>query len=274
MADMAESSDRMWLDRLLPRFRLGSIVPGAGGVQRGVDYQFYRLAPLDVMAINVGLGVRDYSAAGVEVAMAAFWTAAQTLVHEGAQAVILSGVPVSAALGRARILDLQREVAERFDLPLHATLESILDGLLALGTRRIVLASRFPAETNQAIAQYLAQAGVDVVGSTARELSLNQARQLTLAEGMQLALEVGREAGRAFPEAEAIVLPGGATLSLHAVPALEAEFDKPVLINLSAEIWRALVQPGIIPPVTGWGRLLSLAETPNVEAGYGSRAAR
>src|SRR3712207_1014697 len=133
MADMAAAydrvPDRVWLERLLPRLRLGLILPGVGGIQRGVDYQFYRLVPLDVMVVGVGLGVRDYSPGGVAAAMAAFWTAVQTLVDEGANAIVLSGVPVSAALGRPRLLDLQAEVAERFGLPFSATLESILAAL-------------------------------------------------------------------------------------------------------------------------------------------------
>jgi maleate cis-trans isomerase len=249
--------DRRMIDRLLPRIRYGVIAPGTGGVQRGVDYQFYRLVPTDVMQIGVGLGVRDYSAASIGVAMDAFWSCVDTLVAEGAQSVMLSGVPVSAGLGRARILDLTQQVPNRVGVPFDATLEAIVRSLQFLGTTRITMASRFPDETNAAIADYLASAGVQVLATTARDLSLDQARQLSMYEGMQLALEVGREAARACPDAEAILVPGGATLSLHAIPALEAEFGKPALTNLSAEVWSALIRPGIVPPVDGWGALLS-----------------
>ena len=44
---------------------------------------------------------------------------------------------------------------------------------------------------------------------------------MTLEEGLELALEVGREAARTWPEAEAISVPGGAAMSLHVIPALE-----------------------------------------------------
>ena len=89
--------------------------------------------------------------------------------------------------------------------------------------------------------------------STSRDISLAQARQLTHGRRDALALEVGREALTHCPDADALLLPGGATLSLHAIPALEAEFGKPTLINLSAEIWSAFIQPGHVPPVEGWG---------------------
>jgi maleate cis-trans isomerase len=251
------ADDDSWIARLLPRFRYGVISPGTGGLQRGIDYQFYRLVPPEVMQVTVGLGVRDYSAENVNAAMAAFWGCVDALQSEGADSIVLSGVPVSAALGRSRILELIREVPSRTARPFSATLEAIIAGLKFLGTRRVAMASRFPSATNAVISEYLAEADVEVLASTGRDISLSQARQLSMRDGMQLALDVGREAAGLAPDAEAILIPGGATLSLHAIPALEAELGKPVLVNLSAEIWHLLVCPSIVPPVDGWGRLLA-----------------
>jgi maleate cis-trans isomerase len=241
----------------LPRLRYGVILPGTGGVQRGIDYQFGRLVPNDVMQIGVGIGIRDYSAASVQAAMDAFWSCVESLVDEGATSITLSGAPVSAGLGRERILELMREVPRRFGVPFHATLEAIVSGLQFLNAKKIAIGSRFPAAANAAIGEYLAQADVQVLQSTSRDISLLQARQLSMEDGMRLALEVGREALTHCPDADALLLPGGATLSLHAIPALEAEFGKPTLINLSAEIWSALIQPGHVPPVESWGCLVA-----------------
>jgi len=254
---MPAPGDESWIARLLPRYRYGVIAPGSGGVQRGADYQFYRLVPPDVMHLEVGLGVRNYSRDDVSAAMEAFWKCVEALQSEGANRVVLSGVPVSAALGRKRILDLADEVLKRTGLPFDATLEAIIAALKFLGTSRVAMASRFPEDTNAVIAEYLADAGIQVLASTQRDISLAQARQLSMRDCMQLALDVGREAAALAPDAEAILMPGGATLSLHAIPALESEFGKPALINLSAEIWHALICPGVVPPVEGWGRLLA-----------------
>ena len=51
--------------------------------------------------------------------------------------------------------------------------------------------------------------------------------------------------------------PAAAAMSLHVIPAIEEEFDKPAFTNMSAEVWNDLVRPKIIPPVQGWGRLLA-----------------
>ncbi len=246
-----------WLERLLPRFRYGAIVPGSGTLQRGVDYQFYRLVPLDVMQINVGLGVKDYSAESVEAAMGSFWECVTRLASEEVGSIMLSGAPVSAALGRAKARQLMEQVLERTSIPFDTTIEAIIRAVHFLGARRIALASRFPADVNALLAAYLGEADIEVVGSTSREISLGQAGGMSLAEGMQITLEVGREAARLAPSAEAILVPGGAALSLHAIPALESEFSKPVLTNLSAEVWSTLMRPNIIPGVENWGKLLA-----------------
>jgi len=158
----------------------GRVVGGRGDV------------PDPIVDLGVGLGIPDYSPHGVQAAMTAFWTCIQTLVDEGARHITLSGVPVSAALGRQRILALTHEVPARTGVPFDATLEAIVAGLAQLGTTHVVMGSRFPAETNDAIATYLREAEIEVLASTARDFSLSQARQLSTREGMQLALDVGR----------------------------------------------------------------------------------
>lgn len=74
---------------------------------------------------------------------------------------------------------------------------------------------------------------------------------------MHMALDVAREAARMAPAAQAVLAPGGATLTLHVIPAIEQEFGKTAITNLSAEVWCGLVRPGVIEPLEGWGRLLA-----------------
>jgi maleate cis-trans isomerase len=120
-----------------------------------------------------------------------------------------------------------------------------------------VVASRWADQLNNALANYLREAGIEVLGVTTRGQWAGQAFGMSFEEGLKTALEVGREAARLAPEADAVVAPGGAAMSLHVIPALEEEFGKPVLTNLNSEIWNALIRPGVIEPVQGWGRLVA-----------------
>jgi hypothetical protein len=44
----------------------------------------------------------------------------------------------------------------------------------------------------------------------------------------------------AAPDAQALLLPGGLWFAIHAVPVLEAEFGRPVLLNILSTTWAAL----------------------------------
>lgn len=257
MAISTESVER-WTRLLTPRFKYGNIVPpAAGGVRRGDGYQFYRLVPLDVLEITTNLGIKDYTPEGVEEAIGNFWNCVDALVKENVDWLILGGAPVSSQLGRPRVLDLVRQVRDKTGIQLDTPMEAIVAAAHHLDAKRVVVASRWADQLNHALANYLREGGLEVVGITTRGQWAGQAFGMSFEEGLKTALEVGREAARLAPEADAIIAPGGAAMSLHVIPALEEEFNKPVLTNLNAEVWNALVKPGIIEPVKGWGRLVA-----------------
>ena len=79
---------------------------------------------------------------------------------------------------------------------------------------------------------------------------------MSIEEGVKLAFQLGREAMRRAPKAEALLLAGGAWRSLAAVPVLEEDYGIPVVTNPIAQVWRLMAE-GIAPPVKGWGRLLA-----------------
>ena len=109
---------------------------------------------------------------------------------------------------------------------------------------------------NDALVRYLADAGIEVLTITSRGQWAKQSFEMSFEMGVKLAFELGREAMRAAPEADALFLPGGAWRPLPAVPILEEDYGKPVFTNGNTRAWR-LIHDGIAPPVSGWGRLLT-----------------
>jgi maleate isomerase len=256
MGDHMDDYTRM----LLPRFRYGVIHPRSGeGLQRGPGYQLYRLVPLDIMELSVGLGLENYTADGVEKALANYWNCVESLARENANVIIFGGAPISGVLGRRRVVDLLRQTKEKTGIPADAPLEALIAAMKHLGLKTLVIGSRWADPVNQAMIAYLADGGIEVVGITKRNQWASDAFAMSLEEGLRVALDVGREAARLAPEADAIAVPGGAAMSLHIIPALEEEFGKPAFTNMSVEVWNDLVRPGVIPPVNGWGRLLATA---------------
>lgn len=243
---------------LSPRFRYGVIHPRSHErLQRGPGYQFYRIVPLDVMEISTSLGLENYTAEGVEKALRNYWNCVEILATEKAQVIIFGGAPVSAVLGRPRVVDLLRETEEKTGIPADAPLEALIAAMNHLGLKRLAIGSRWANVVNQAIVRYLEAGGINVVGTTERNQWAADSAAMSLEEGLAMALDVGREAAQIAPQADGISVPGGAAMSLHVIPALEKQFGKPVFTNMSVEVWNNLVRPGMIPPVRGWGRLLA-----------------
>jgi maleate cis-trans isomerase len=240
---------------LEPWYRLGYVTPHA--FVDTVPYQFYQLVPRGMMLVMANLDLSDYTAEAVEHELPLFWRHAEALGKRQVDRIALAGVPVAVALGRQRLQALLAEASERTGVPWDSDLEAIIAGLHHLGVERVALATRWHDALNQAVADYLGQAGIETVGAHASAYSLAENERLSMADGMRLAVELGREAFAASPEAQALILPGGLWISIHAIPVLEAEFGKPVVMNLTATLWAALHNSGASRPVEGWGKLLA-----------------
>jgi arylmalonate decarboxylase len=247
-----------YISKLLPRFRYGVIQPRANEeVSRARSYQLYKLLPLDFIEIATGLGLENYTEEGVEKAIKNYWTCVDRLVKEKVDHIIFSGAPISAVLTRTRVLDLLKQTKEKTGISADAPLEALIAALKHLGLTKIAVGSRWADKVNNAIIQYLKEGGIQVLGITKRNQWASDSFAMSLEQGLEMALEVGREAAKTWPEAQAISIPGGAAMSLHVIPAIEDEFNKPAFTNMSTEVWNDLMRPGIIPPVQGWGKLLA-----------------
>ncbi len=240
-----------------PWFRLAYVTPHP--IVDNVAYQFYRFAPDGVMLMLANLEIADYSTQAVDEQMPLFWKHVEELAHAGASRIVLTGVPVSAALGRERVLGLQAEVKQRTGVSFDTDLEAIAAAANHLGTKKVALATRWHEPLNDAVANYLKLTGIEVVGRQARGATMAENATLKAADGMQLAINLGRAALQAAPDAQGLILPGGRWLSTHAVAPLEAEFRKPVLLNLNCSLWAALRAAGRGLPLLEQGLLLSTA---------------
>ena len=240
-----------------PWYKLGYVIPH---LYTDLDaYQFYRVAPEGMMLVTTGLDLGAYTLDAVERELPVLWQRLELLADKKVDRISLSGVPVAAALGRSRMRNILQQGAERTGLPFDTDLEAHIAVLRHLGATRIGLATRWPEAVNAALIRYLAEAGIEVIASRSRERSLQQNKRANAADDHQLALELGGEVLRAAPDAEALLLPGGLWYAIHAVPLLEAQYGKPVLLNILSTTWAALhsgagaVRPR---PEARWGRVL------------------
>ena len=238
-----------------PRYIAGSVSPI--GSDRHPMSQPEPLLPPDVQTVSVSMEISDYTSAGVDEAVRLrYWGCVDQLMKQGANSITLVGVPISAQLGRARVLDILKETTQRTGVPADSHAEAAIDAMRHMDMRRIAIASRWTDELNRKVIAYLESVGFEVLTVTSVGQWAKQAFSMSIEEGVKLAFQLGREAMREAPNADGLFLVGGAWRSLAAVPILEEDFGKPVVTNPIAQVWRLMSQ-GIAPPVQGWGRLLA-----------------
>jgi maleate cis-trans isomerase len=238
-----------------PRYIAGAISPL--GPDRHPMSQPEPLLPPDVKRISSSIEITDYTKSGVDEAIQQrYWACVDELAAQGANSISLSGFPIASQIGRPRLLELIRETAERTGAYADAQAEATIDAMRHLGMNRIAIASRWSHELNEKLVAYLTSAGFEVLAVTSAGQWAKQAFSMSIEEGVKLAFQLGREAMRKAPDADGLLLPGGAWRSLAAVPILEEDFGKPVVTNPIAQVWR-LISRGVAPPVQGWGRLLA-----------------
>ena len=240
-----------------PWYQLGYVIPHLYTDQDA--YQFYRVAPEGMMLVTTGLDLREYSLAAVEENLPLLWDRFALLEKKKVDRISLSGVPVASALGRKRMLEILAEAQTRTGLPCDTDLEAHIATLRHFGARKIALATRWPAQVNQLLTAYLAEAGIEVLAYRSRARSLDQNKYSVALEDHELALELGRQVLRETPGAQALLMPGGLWFAIHAVPMIEAEFGKPVLLNILSTTWAALHAAGnrmLHRPDAKWGKVL------------------
>lgn len=245
------------MNMINPWFRIGYIIPH---LYTDMDaYQFYRVAPEGVMLVTTGLDLPDYTLAGVERELPVFWERVELLAKK-CDRIALSGVPVAAALGRRKMREMLAEAEKRSGLACDTDLEAHIATLDHLGARKIALVTRWPEAVNAALTRYLGEAGIEVVVCRSRARTLSENKFSSAAADHDLAIELARDAMRAAPDAEALLMPGGLWWAIYAVPQLEAEFGRPVLLNILSTTWAALdsVRDRMVTRPDGrWGKVLA-----------------
>jgi len=156
--------------------------------------------------------------------------------------------------------EILAEGEARTGIPCDTDLEAHIATLRHFGATRIALATRWPGAVNAALTSYLAEAGIEVIACRSRARTLAENKQSNAADDHLLALELGGQVLREAPDAQALLMPGGLWFAIHAVPLLEAEHGRPVLLNILSTTWSALHSAGnrmLHRPDPRWGKVLA-----------------
>ena len=143
--------------------------------------------------------------------------------------------------------------AEGLDVPVVSSAGALLRGLNALGARRIAMVTPYMKPLTKLVADYIEDAGIEVVDALSLEVSDNL-------EVARLDPEALREHWRRVDtrDADALVLSACVQMpSLSAIQPVEDEAGLPVLSAATATVFTILAELGLRPEVPRAGHLLS-----------------
>ncbi len=243
-----------------PWYQLGYVIPH---LYTDMDaYQFYRIAPEGMVLITTGLNLTEYTLASVESNLPTLWERFDLLAKKKAERISLSGVPIASVLGRKKMLEILDEAQQRTGVPCDTDLEAHIAAMKHLRVAKVAMATRWPEPVNTALTRYLADAGIEAVACRSRARTLTENKLTLASEDHELALDLGRKVLSEAPDAQGLLMPGGLWFAIYAVPILEAEFGKPVFLNITSTTWAALHAAGprmLVRPAPCWGKLMASA---------------
>ena len=186
---------------------------------------------------------------------------AASLAAAGAEVVLQLGTPFSTVHGWVDGQSMQARIAAGVGIPFEMMGLSLPAGCHALGTTRVALATTYYGP--EWVARYTGFAegsGLDVAGSAS---FTDQGRFATHADAWAASfdgfdpaftIESIIDVGRAFPDAEAVLVPGIPGRILAQVPDAENELGRPIVSYYSIW-WKCLARVGRVASRPA-GRLL------------------
>jgi maleate cis-trans isomerase len=244
-------------EHAVPRFKIGALKPLA--VVDNSPYEFYRIAPPGVMLVMIPVDLRTFSREDVERVFAPLDAYVDQLLERGVDLIMQSGVPLPLLIGveaHDRLLD---RITQRSGKPATSSVRGVVAAAKRLGLRRVVVANKWSDAMNRVLAEFFARGGTEIVGVASEVLMPSQFQKIATADHMELAYQLGRQAFAQHPDADGLYIGGGAWLSEPVCQALEGEFGRPCISNMSAMIWDTLTLLGAWKPIPDQGKLLAMA---------------
>jgi arylmalonate decarboxylase len=206
-----------------------------------------------------GVGVRSLTPEGFAAAFDAIIPAAEHLAAQGVDAIMVVGTSLTFYRGPEAHDRLLEQLRGRTGLPVSSMSAAIIDGLRAVGARRVAVTTAYTDGVNRSLTELLEAAGCEVLALECFNIlefggpgSKSEADIIALSE----------KSVAAAGDAEGILISCGGLRTLGVAKPLEARCGIPVVSSTQAAFWKAMQLVGESGRITGRGRLLERAVAP------------
>ncbi len=228
--------------------RFGLLAPSSNSTQ---EPEFVRVLPSNVTLHCARLSLRTIDPESTVRIVAELDCEVGKLADVAVDAIVLSATAPSTRMGKGYDQELCRRIEHASGKPATTAATAMMQAFNVLGVKKIALAAPWAAQTNEAVAAFIEDSGVQVVSQHAMGIVSNL--EVGLLDS-QTAYDLGRQADR--DDADAIFLACGNWMTMDIVEQLERDTGKPVLTTNGCAIWAMLNILGGHEKVSGFGTLL------------------
>src|SRR5262249_5459856 len=193
----------------------------------------------EVTFVPRGVGVRALTPEGYDPAMAAILPAAEQLAGQGVDAIMVIGTSLTFYKGAAAHRRLLDELRAATGLPVSTMSQAVVDGLRAVGAKKVAVATAYDSEGNRPLKNFLTDEGfmvgaIDGFGIT----EFGGPGRVDERDILELSARVCKEAGGA----QGLLISCGGLRTLGVAKPFEARHGVPVVSSTPAAV-RAAAPP-------------------------------
>ncbi|HEY7163135.1 MAG TPA: hypothetical protein VIB79_01125 [Candidatus Binatia bacterium] len=232
------------------RAKIGHVAPSRGDT---LVYEFYRMLPEGFMLLNSTGTIRQLVDADFERQLQRIEEAAQDLVDNKCDSIIIGGSPLFTKLGYGSDTEMGEKLTAKYGIPIAAGITGEIQALKSLNIKRLVVATPHEDSLNQRMKAFLEASGFNVLKIEGYGVRKNA--DLT-AMDIHAAYRIAKKLYQQAPEADGVFVPCPRWPTITDVDLLEREIGKPVVTSCQAYIWHGLRMANVKEPVHGFGRLM------------------
>jgi maleate isomerase len=178
--------------------------------------------------------------------------AALLLPDESLDAIVFSCTSASVVIGDAAVADAI--ALGKPGVPVVTPPLAAVQGLMALGARRVSVLTPYTVETSVPMARYFEDKGLELAGFTC--LGLTDDRQMARISRQSI---VDAAVSATADDAQALFISCTAVRSAGVIDEIEARIGRPVVTSNQASAWAALNHCGLTAGPRAVGRLMRIA---------------
>jgi arylmalonate decarboxylase len=230
---------------------LGLIFPPK---DRGIPEEGLAMYGDQLRFVVTGLGLDRMTPEGYDAVIGLIPDAARQLAAAGADAIELTGTSLTFYKGEAFNQKLRATVTEASGLPATTMSNGVIDGLKAVGAKRVAVATAYNDEVNGRLRAFLIEH--DLEPEVITGMGIEAVEDVDSVTQNDL-LEFGARVRAQAPGADSLLVSCGGFRTLELIAPLEARTGVPVISSMPHGLWAGARLVGLSGAAPGYGMLLS-----------------